>query len=57
MHDQCIEVNDIESGTYWLRLTANPNTAIEEIGKNGSSQAKIKINLDKEKEGSVYIGD
>lgn len=53
--EQCIEVNNIDSGIYWLRLTANPNKLIEETNNNSFEQIKIKI--DKNKEGPVYMNE
>jgi hypothetical protein len=50
---QCIDVSNIESGIYLLRLTANPNNSIETASKNSVEQIKIK--LDKKKEGEVPI--
>jgi len=53
--DQCIELENIESGIYWLRLTANPNNSIKDTRVNKNEMIRIKI--DKEKEGPVVFED
>jgi hypothetical protein len=53
-HDQCIDVSNLESGTYLLRLTANPNNSIETASRTTTFE-QIKIKLNKKNEGPVPI--
>lgn len=43
---QYIDITDIESGTYFIKSTSNPDRSLKELGR--ISSVKVKINIDKE---------
>jgi hypothetical protein len=49
---QYIDITDIDSGTYWIKSTSNPDKLLKEIGR--ISSVRIKIRIDKE-QGSVKV--
>jgi len=52
---QYINIRDIDSGIYWLRLTANPKQSIDELGNSASE--RIRINIDKNAERAEQVPD